>query len=37
MFTNRLFRCAALAQELVLYDWLGRLYEASLARRRQRT
>ena len=37
MFTNRLFRCAALAQELVLYDWLGRLYEAGLARRRNRT
>jgi len=37
MFTNRLFRCAALAQELVLYDWLGRLYEAGLARRRKRT
>jgi hypothetical protein len=37
MFTNRLFRCAALAQELVLYDWLGRLYEADLARRRKQT
>jgi len=34
MFTNRLFRSAALAQELVLHDWLGRLYESSLARRR---
>jgi thiopeptide-type bacteriocin biosynthesis protein len=33
MFTNRLFRTAALAQELVLYDWLGRLYESNLARR----
>jgi thiopeptide-type bacteriocin biosynthesis protein len=37
MFTNRLFRCAALSQELVLYDWLGRLYESNLARRRKAT
>ena len=37
MFTNRLFRCAALAQELVLYDWLGRLYETRLARGRKPT
>jgi len=34
MFTDRLFRCAALAQELVRYDWLGRLYDADLARGR---
>jgi thiopeptide-type bacteriocin biosynthesis protein len=34
MFANRLLRFAAVAQELVLYDWLSRLYESELARRR---
>jgi len=32
MFTNRVFRSAALAQELVLYDWLRRLYRGDLHR-----
>jgi thiopeptide-type bacteriocin biosynthesis protein len=32
MFTNRLLRAAAVEQELVLYDLLGRFYEARLAR-----
>lgn len=32
MFTNRMLRSAALAQELVLYDWLGRTYQSAFAR-----
>jgi hypothetical protein len=35
MFTNRMLRTAALAQELVLYDWLCRAYESALARERR--
>jgi thiopeptide-type bacteriocin biosynthesis protein len=35
MFTNRMLRSAALAQELVLYDWLGRAYRSALARERR--
>jgi len=35
MFGNRLFRDAALAQELVLYDALARLYESQRARARK--
>jgi hypothetical protein len=34
MFANRLFRAAALAQELVVYDFLARLYEGQLVRAR---
>ncbi len=37
MSANRILRSAARAQELVLYDWLCRLYRSSLARRSQRT
>jgi thiopeptide-type bacteriocin biosynthesis protein len=33
MFTNRLFRSAARAQELVVYDFLERLYTARVKRR----
>jgi hypothetical protein len=37
MYMNRLFRAAALAQELVIYDLLERLYESRMARaKRQR-
>ena len=32
MYTNRLLRSAARAQELVLYDFLGRLYQSQKAR-----
>ena len=32
MHLNRIFRSAANAQEMVLYDFLGRIYESSLAR-----
>ncbi len=35
MFTNRMLRSAALAQELVLYDWLCRAYRSALARERR--
>jgi hypothetical protein len=35
MHANRLLRSAARAQELVLYDWLYRMYEAQAARLRQ--
>lgn len=37
MSANRILRSAARAQELVLYDWLCRLYRSALARRSQRT
>ncbi|MDY7228737.1 lantibiotic dehydratase [Hyalangium rubrum] len=37
MHTNRLFRDAALAQELVLYDFLERYYASKLARARRRS
>jgi hypothetical protein len=33
MFANRLLRSQARAHELVLYDFLSRLYESRLARR----
>ncbi len=36
MFTNRMFRAASLAQELVMYDWLCRAYRSAFARE-QRT
>ncbi len=35
MWTNRMFRSAGRAQELVIYDFLSRVYESRLARRRQ--
>lgn len=35
MFTNRMLRSAALAQELVLHDWLRRAYRSALARERR--
>jgi hypothetical protein len=35
MFTNRMLRSAALAQELVLYDWLCRAYQSAFARERR--
>jgi thiopeptide-type bacteriocin biosynthesis protein len=35
MFTNRMLRSASLAQELVLYDWLRRIYRSALARERR--
>jgi lantibiotic biosynthesis protein len=34
MFTNRMLRSSALAQELVLYDWLCRAYQSAFARER---
>jgi thiopeptide-type bacteriocin biosynthesis protein len=37
MFANRLFRAAAQQQELVIYDFLGRLYESQRARRKATT
>jgi thiopeptide-type bacteriocin biosynthesis protein len=36
MHANRMLRSAARAQELVLYDWLYRMYDAKAARRRQK-
>jgi hypothetical protein len=36
MHANRLFRSAARAQELVLYDWLYRMYDAEAARLRRK-
>jgi hypothetical protein len=35
MHVNRVARSAARAQELVLYDFLGRLYESRAARARR--
>src|SRR5215510_11099811 len=35
MFANRMLRSAALAQELVLYDWLCRAYQSAFARERR--
>ncbi|HEX7837387.1 MAG TPA: thiopeptide-type bacteriocin biosynthesis protein [Kofleriaceae bacterium] len=35
MFTNRMLRSTALAQELVLYDWLCRAYRSAFARERR--
>ncbi|HEY6249061.1 MAG TPA: lantibiotic dehydratase [Candidatus Angelobacter sp.] len=35
MHLNRVFRSAANAQEMVLYDFLGRTYESKLAREKQ--
>ncbi|MFP2927863.1 lantibiotic dehydratase [Pyxidicoccus sp. 3LG] len=37
MHTNRMLRAAARAQELVLYDFLHRLYESRAARERKQT
>jgi hypothetical protein len=37
MHANRLFRSAARAQETLLYDFLARLYESQLARRKKRS
>jgi thiopeptide-type bacteriocin biosynthesis protein len=34
MFTNRLIRSSARAHEMVLYDFLERLYDSAMARRR---
>jgi hypothetical protein len=36
MHANRLFRSTARAQELVLYNWLYRIYEAQATRWRQK-
>jgi thiopeptide-type bacteriocin biosynthesis protein len=37
MHVNRMLRASSLAQELVLHDYLGRLYESRLARERDTT
>jgi hypothetical protein len=37
MHANRMLRAAARAQELVLYDFLHRLYESRAARQHQET